>query len=82
MGLETYHQKRNFKQTPEPKGETKKSNGEKLLLQGLKQGSISFVLEGEKLHGTFSLIWMKDRQQGAWLLIKKDDEAAISGKHT
>ncbi|GAB3203406.1 bifunctional non-homologous end joining protein LigD [Pontibacter aydingkolensis] len=51
---------------------------ENLLLQGLKSGSISFVLEGEKLHGDFSLVKMKGRQKGAWLLIKKDDEAAVS----
>ncbi|MBC5994483.1 DNA ligase D [Pontibacter cellulosilyticus] len=51
---------------------------EALLLQGLKNGSIGFVLEGEKLQGAFSLVKMKGRQKGAWLLIKKDDEAAVS----
>ncbi|WP_439882266.1 DNA polymerase ligase N-terminal domain-containing protein [Pontibacter sp. MBLB2868] len=51
--------------------------GEKLLLQGLQEGSFSFVLEGKKLQGEFSLIRMKGRQKGAWLLIKKKDAAAV-----
>ncbi|MBW3544403.1 MAG: DNA ligase D [Bacteroidetes bacterium] len=51
---------------------------EKLLLEGLRKGSISFVLRGKKLQGAFSLVKMKGRQKGAWLLIKKDDEAAVS----
>lgn len=51
---------------------------EKLLLEGLDKGSISFVLQGKKLQGAFSLVKMKGRQKGAWLLIKKDDEAAVS----
>lgn len=51
---------------------------EKLLLQGLEAGSVSFVLEGEKLQGTFSMVRMKGRQKGAWLLIKKKDQAAVA----
>ncbi|MBC5774769.1 DNA ligase D [Pontibacter sp. KCTC 32443] len=52
--------------------------GEELLLQGLENGSISFVLDGKKLQGAFSLVKMKGRQEGAWLLVKKKDEAAVS----
>ncbi|MEJ8756942.1 DNA ligase D [Pontibacter sp. H259] len=52
--------------------------GEKLLLQGLENGSISFVLDGDKLQGAFSLVKMKGRQEGAWLLVKKKDEHAVS----
>ncbi len=50
---------------------------EALLLEGLRKGSISFVLQGRRLQGAFSLVKMKGRQQGAWLLIKKDDESAV-----
>ena len=54
------------------------SKGEALLLRGLKEGSIKFVLEGKKLRGEFALIKMKGRQKGAWLLIKKKDGAAVT----
>ncbi|WP_242919917.1 DNA ligase D [Pontibacter liquoris] len=50
---------------------------EKLLLQGLEEGSIKFVLQGNKLQGEFALIKMKGRQEDAWLLLKKDDAAAV-----
>lgn len=50
--------------------------GEKSLLQGLKKGHISFVLEGKKLKGEFALIKMHGRQENAWLLVKKDDRYA------
>ncbi|TPE42426.1 DNA ligase D [Pontibacter mangrovi] len=51
--------------------------GEQLLLQGLEEGSIKFVLEGGKLQGEFTLVKMKGRQKDAWLLIKKMDEDAV-----
>lgn len=51
---------------------------EAYLLRGLQEGSIKFVLEGKKLQGEFSLIKMKGRQKGAWLLVKKKDEAAVT----
>jgi bifunctional non-homologous end joining protein LigD len=54
------------------------ATGEKLLLAGLKKGHISFVLEGEKLKGEFSLVKMKGKQENAWLLIKKNDEFATT----
>src|SRR5688500_8220271 len=49
---------------------------EELLLNGLKNGSIKFVLEGEKLKGEFTLLKMKGRQENAWLLVKKKDDYA------
>lgn len=52
--------------------------GEKELLQGLKKGSISFFLQGSKIKGAFSLVKMKGRQENAWLLLKKDDEFAVT----
>ncbi len=53
--------------------EPDRKTGEKQLLEGLKKGSISFVLEGNKLNGEFSLVKMKGRQENAWLLVKKKD---------
>jgi bifunctional non-homologous end joining protein LigD len=50
---------------------------EKSLLAGLHKGHISFILEGKKLKGEFSLVKIKGgRQENAWLLIKKDDKYA------
>ena len=53
-----------------------KKQEEELLLAGLKKGHISFILEGEKLKGEFSLVKLKGKQDNAWLLIKKHDEYA------
>lgn len=50
---------------------------EKDPASALKQGELTFVLEGEKLHGAWTLV--RTRLQGKqqqWLLIKKDDEFA------
>lgn len=56
---------------------TDRKAGEKALLEGLKKGRISFVLQGSKLQGEFSLLEMKGRQKNAWLLVKKDDDQAV-----
>ncbi|MBI2740350.1 MAG: DNA ligase D [Rhodospirillales bacterium] len=53
--------------------------------EGLKKGDLKFVLEGERLHGSWVLVRMKwDRKGGSgkksnWLLIKHRDEAAHEG---
>jgi bifunctional non-homologous end joining protein LigD len=55
--------------------------------EGLKKGDFKFVLEGERLHGSWVLVRMKwDREKGRgggkrtnWLLIKHRDEAAKEG---
>ena len=53
--------------------------------EGLKRGDLKFVLEGERLHGSWVLVRMKwDRDKGGsartnWLLIKHRDEAAREG---
>ncbi|RYF81963.1 MAG: DNA ligase, partial [Chitinophagaceae bacterium] len=60
-------------------GAKNKAAAEKELLQGLAEGSISFVLQGNKLQGEFALVKMKGRQKDAWLLIKKRDEFAQEG---
>jgi bifunctional non-homologous end joining protein LigD len=52
------------------------ANDEKLLLAGLKKGHITFILEGHKLKGEFALVKLKNKQENAWLLVKKNDEFA------
>jgi bifunctional non-homologous end joining protein LigD len=60
--------------------------------EGLKRGDLKFVLEGERLHGSWVLVRMKwDRDKGRgggsnrkngrtnWLLIKHRDQAAHEG---
>lgn len=51
---------------------------ETIMHNNLKKGHVSFFLEGQKLKGEFSLIQMKDRQENAWLLIKKQDAYSTS----
>ena len=48
-------------------------------LKSLKKGELKFVLEGEKLHGGWVLVRLKDRDRDKhhnWLLIKHRDAAA------
>lgn len=59
----------------EPRAETS-GDPEKLLLQELKKGHITFILHGKKLHGEFALIKMEGKGEDNWLLIKKGDEFA------
>lgn len=50
---------------------------EKVLRKELKDGHITFILHGKKLHGEFALIKLKrDTKGDNWLLIKKGDEYA------
>jgi bifunctional non-homologous end joining protein LigD len=51
--------------------------------KGMKKGHLDFSLEGEKLHGRWHLVRMKQRsgeRQESWLLIKSEDEGARSAK--
>ncbi len=50
---------------------------EKLLLDGLQQGNVKFVLAGEKLRGEFALVRTK-KDEKSWLLIKKKDSYATT----
>ena len=53
--------------------------------QGLKTGDLKFTLDGERLHGSWVLVRMKDDKFGGkrtnWLLIKHDDAYAHEGDH-
>jgi DNA ligase D-like protein (predicted polymerase)/DNA ligase D-like protein (predicted 3'-phosphoesterase) len=60
-------------------GTEDRRESERVLLEGLQKGRFSFVLEGKKLSGEFSLVQMKGRQEGAWLLRKKEDDHALTG---
>ena len=58
-------------------GEEDRKKSQKVLLEGLKKGHITFILQGDKLKGEFALIKLKNgRQENAWLLVKKEDEFA------
>jgi bifunctional non-homologous end joining protein LigD len=48
---------------------------EKLLLEGLAQGNLKFVLSGEKLKGEFALV-KTAQDDKSWLLLKKKDHHA------
>ena len=52
----------------------KTTSPEKTLLANLKKGRLSFILNGEKLKGEFSLVKLNGKQENAWLLIKKNDK--------
>ncbi len=45
-------------------------------LQQLERGEIKFSLNGEKLHGSFVIVKLKNSQKGnEWLMIKHKDAA-------
>ena len=54
------------------------SNGsfEKNIKADIQNGYLSFILNGKKLKGGFTLVRLKIKQKNAWLLIKKDDQYA------
>lgn len=50
---------------------------EKILLDQLKKGHLTFIMLGEKLKGEYALIKIqRSEEENAWLLIKKGDEYA------
>jgi bifunctional non-homologous end joining protein LigD len=53
--------------------------GEEDGLAQIARGDLKFRLHGEKLSGTWAIVFMKGRGKGnEWLIIKKQDEAAQS----
>lgn len=52
----------------------KTASPERTLLANLKKGRLSFILNGTKLKGEFSLVKLNGKQENAWLLIKKNDK--------
>lgn len=57
-------------------GATSRQESESLMLKGLKEGHLNFILHGHKLRGAYSLIRLRGNQGKQWLLIKKRDEHA------
>lgn len=55
-----------------------KKTAEKKLKAGIHAGSLKFRLYGKKLNGEFALVKLKGKQENAWLLIKHNDEYAVS----
>ena len=52
-----------------------RQESEQLLLDGLSQGDLKFVLAGEKLRGEFALV-RTAKDEKSWLLLKKKDSFA------
>src|SRR6186713_2388073 len=52
--------------------------------QQLRKGELKFVMEGQRMHGSWVLVRMKGDRYGGkrnnWLLIKQRDAAAVEGK--
>ncbi len=57
-------------------GVATRQESEKRMLQGLREGRLHFILEGEKLKGGFSLIQLREKKK-EWLLIKTKDPRAL-----
>jgi bifunctional non-homologous end joining protein LigD len=52
-----------------------RSEGEKVMREGLEKGEIKFILYGKKMHGSFALVKTKGwGPKNGWLLIKHNDE--------
>ena len=53
------------------------------VAEGLRKGDLKFTLHGERLHGSYVLVRMKNDRDGGkrtnWLLIKHRDEHAVDG---
>lgn len=61
--------------TYEPEDESA-SDLDKIMAHELKNGSLKFILHGEKLKGSFALVKMKNGDGKNWLLIKHRDAYA------
>lgn len=53
-----------------------KAENEKLLLKAFYSGQLKIKLKGKKLKGEFVLVRSQNREENAWLLIKKTDDAS------
>jgi bifunctional non-homologous end joining protein LigD len=62
--------------TYEAEGSRGRKDSEQKMLAGLKAGQMTFVMQGKKINGLFSLVKLKRGEANAWLLVKKSDEFA------
>ncbi len=51
---------------------------QKLLKAGLHSGNLKIRMYGKKLKGEFALVKLKGKEDNTWLLIKHNDEYAVS----
>jgi DNA ligase D-like protein (predicted polymerase)/DNA ligase D-like protein (predicted 3'-phosphoesterase) len=63
-------------------GATSRKEIERAIEAGLKKGHLDFFLEGDKLHGKFSLVQLKSGEKDQWLLIKGKDRYASTSDVT
>jgi bifunctional non-homologous end joining protein LigD len=61
-------------------GGSSRRETERAVAEGLRGGRLSFVLEGRKLRGEFSLVKLR-RGANDWLLVKKKDAFASADGH-
>jgi len=54
----------------------KSKDAEEEIARDIENGSLKFILHGDKLNGSFALVRMKNGKGNNWLLIKHDDEYA------
>lgn len=54
---------------------------EKKLKAGLKAGNLKVNLSGKKLKGEFALVKLKNNDDNSWLLIKHNDQYAVSSAY-
>lgn len=57
-----------------------REESEKALKNGLKKGLLSFILNGKKLKGEFTLVRIRKASEKNWLLIKKSDRFSLQSK--
>ncbi len=58
-----------------------RKEAEKNLKAALKKGDLKFRLFGKKVKGEFVLVKLKNNEDNSWLLIKHNDEFAISEEY-
>ncbi len=56
-------------------------NAEKELEEELNNGNMKFILYGEKLTGSFSLVRFKNANKNSWLLIKQRDHFSVNEEY-
>lgn len=49
------------------------------LRRGYESGELAFVLQGERLHGSWALIRTRRGSRTQWLLLKRRDDYAVAG---
>jgi bifunctional non-homologous end joining protein LigD len=64
---------------PEKGVAASRAEQEALVRQGIERGRLTILLNGQKLHGLFSLV-RTSRSPKEWLLIKKQDAFAATGR--